>query len=321
MKTSLLIAISFLLFGFQGCKNKIHKSGSIKSIKGYEFYLENNGDSVFTLTSQTKYNRKGDLTSQKEFSPSGKILKEIVFTYTLQGQPKIKKEIDYSFDSSVTTSEFYFDDNDSLIALIISDESRTSYRIFYKRDASGKLIEEREFQGEETMPYSSRIIVYDQQGRVRAIDKFRSDTLIESIEKFYGSGGLLVKEKIHKKEQLDMIYFNFYQYDSLNRNTLKKSYWLNDSNYHESRMTYYENGGLKETTQKCIGCLKSIVRKQVLNEQGYLIRREQNTSSGEQLKVWTYDFTYDKFNNWITQYPMYPGRKEIGTKRVIEYYE
>ena len=134
------------------------------------------------------------------------------------------------------------------------------------------------------------------------------------------SRALLLEESILKSGPFDTSTVTIkYFYNSLNQLDSSRQQWENESSFHLMRYSYHDNGTIKQTTRKCIGCSRSAILIQEFDSFGNLTLYKNIDSESTTFET-SYAYDYDNRNNWIHKKSNHEANPIKGIQRVIEYY-
>lgn len=315
MKTLISFFILILLFS---CSTKEGKSRLIKTITTENYSISVAGDTIFQVESIEYHNRKGKLDSTKKYNEGGRLSEERFFQYNDKGLLTQTNTIDHFAKDSVENWYYEYNGQDSLIHQRMQ-KSDFGFDIKITRNPYNQVIVKEIKTLKDTL-IEIDSLEYTIDGQLNIYRRFDGhNNLVYRNEKKF-SRDLLLEESILKPGPSDTSTVTIkYFYNSLNQLDSSRQQWENESSFHLMRYSYHDNGTIKQTTRKCIGCSRSAIVIQEFDGFGNLTLYKNIDFESTTFET-SYAYDYDNRNNWIHKKSNHKANPIKGIQRVIVYY-
>ena len=274
---------------------------------------------AFDRNSQMEFDQRGYLTSNKEFLANNELSFEIKYTYDAKHRLIKRQEIDHYGKGSFYIYDFTFNEQDSIIEGVISnDDFKRIHKM--ERDNENRIIRKQIIQSDSIL--GTYTYTYDQKGNmVEENDYRKSDIPEEMIKRTFDENNILQKEEIIIYLGNDTLTSQNLFYYNKNGDLIKtKKKVENDSIYTEVINKYFDNGNLRETKSIPAGNKNPVIITQKYNKNGNGIEYSRKTNDGDIIDIWIFNYKYDSNKNWVEKSIFKNNEPLRIVKRKIKYY-
>lgn len=286
---------------------------------------ENNANSLtFNKNEVLVFNADGNLSTSQEFFQNNRLVLEKKFEYDEKNRlVKILNINHYSGSNVTSLKEYFYNENDSIYKMILTDENNREHETIIKSDSLENTdVMLSKYNGTLISRYFFK---KDLQGNIIEEKHYDDHTILNKIIERTYENNLLTKENYINYNKWDTITSKIlFKYDNKKRLIERKlDFFSEDENYTTILFTYDDDSNLieRKTLSKYFQGEGFYERIKKWDDKGNLVQELRQKSKNEHdnyAKIYIYEF--DTKGNWIQRESYTDGKLLFVTKRTISYF-